>query len=74
MQIDYNKFTEYELGLIINAAKAINFAFGQQFPSRCEQMALLIDDLHFRVINQIIVQSHNALQRIAIGRDANPDA
>lgn len=73
MQIDYNKFTEYELQLILNAAKAINFAFGQQFPSHCEQMALLIDDLQFRAINQIIIQSHNALRKKAIARGENPD-
>lgn len=73
MQINYNKFTDYELQLILSAAKTINFAFGQQFPSHCEQMALLIDDLHFRAINQIIIQSHNTLRALAIKRGKNPD-
>lgn len=73
MQIDYNKFTDYELQLILSAAKAINFAFGQQFPSHSEQMALLIEDLQFRAINQIVIQSHNALRKNAIARGENPD-
>lgn len=73
MQINYNKFSDYELQLILSAAKTINFAFGQQFPSHSEQMALLIDDLHFRTINQIIIQSHNALRALAIKRGENPD-
>lgn len=73
MQIDYNKFTESELKVIIEAARTINFAFGQQFPSMKEQMALLLDDMQFRAINQIVVQSHNALRKIAIARGENPD-
>lgn len=74
MQIDYNKFTESELRVILEAARTINFAFGQQFPSHCEQMALLIDDLQFRAINQIIVQSHNAIRSKYIARGIDPDA
>lgn len=73
MQIDYNKFTEQELHVILDAARAINFAFGSQFPSHCEQMALLIEDLQFRAINQIVIQSHNALLSIAYKRGENPD-
>lgn len=73
MQIDYNKFTDYELQLILSAAKAINFAFGQQFPNHSEQMALLIEDLQFRAINQIVIQAHNALRKKAIARGENPD-
>lgn len=74
MQIDYNKFTEQELHVILDAARAINFAFGSQFPSHCEQMALLIDDLHFRIINQIVIQSFNALRSKYIARGIDPDA
>ena len=48
MQIDYNKFTESELRVILEAARTINFAFGTQFPSMKEQMALLIEDFQFR--------------------------
>lgn len=73
MQIDYNKFTESELRVILEAARTINFAFGQQFPSMKEQMALLLDDMQFRVINQIVIQLHNALRKIAIARGENPD-
>ena len=73
MQIDYNKFTESELRVILEAARTINFAFGQQFPSMKEQMALLIEDFQFRAINQIVVQSLNALRKIAIARGENPD-
>lgn len=73
MQIDYNKFTESELKVILEAARTINFAFGQQFPSMKEQMALLLDDMQFRAINQIVIQSHNALRKIAIARGENPD-
>lgn len=73
MQIDYNKFTESELMVILEAARTINFAFGQQFPSMKEQMALLLDDMQFRAINQIVIQSHNALRKIAIARGENPD-
>lgn len=73
MQIDYNKFTEPELRVILEAARTINFAFGQQFPSMKEQMALLLDDMQFRAINQIVIQSHNALRKIAIARGENPD-
>lgn len=74
MQIDYKKFTEQELQIILDAARAINYAFGLQFPSHCEQMALLIDDLHFRIVNQIIIQSHNALRSKYIERGIDPDA
>lgn len=74
MKIDYNKFTEQELQVIIEAARAINFAFGQQFPSYNEQVALLIEDLHFRCINQIIIQAHNAILAHAYRRENNPDA
>ena len=73
MQIDYNKFTESELKVILEAARTINFAFGQQFPSMKEQMALLLEDIQFRAINQIVIQSHNALRKIAIARGENPD-
>ena len=73
MQIDYNKFTESELRVILEAARTINFAFGQQFPSMKEQMALLLDDMQFRAINQIVIQSHTALRKIAIARGENPD-
>lgn len=74
MKIDYNKFTEQELQVIIEAARTINFAFGQQFPNFCDQTALLIEDLHFRSINQIIIQAHNALLGHACRRENNPDA
>ncbi len=74
MQVDYNKFTESELRVILEAARTINFAFGQQFPSMKEQMALLIDDLHFRIINQIVIQSYNAIRSKYIARGIDPDA
>ncbi len=74
MQIDYNKFTESELRAIRQAAQTINFAFGQQFPTIKEQLALLLDDMQFRAINQIVIQSDNALRKIAIARGENPDA
>ena len=73
MQVDYNKFTESELKVILEAARTISFAFGQQFPSMKEQMVLLLDDMQFRAINQIVIQSHNALRKIAIARGENPD-
>lgn len=74
MQIDYNKFTEQELRVIHEAARTINFAFGQQFPGTNAQIALLIDDLHFRVINQIVIQTYNALRSKYIARGIDPDA
>ena len=74
MQIDYNKFTESELRVIIEAARTINFAFGTQFPSMKEQMALLIGDFQFRAINQIVIQSHNAIRSKYIARGIDPDA
>ena len=74
MQIDYNKFTESELRVILEAARTINFAFGQQFPSMKEQMALLLDDMQFRAINQIVIQAHNALRSKYIARGIDPDA
>ena len=74
MQVDYNKFTESELQVILEAARTINFAFGQQFPSMKEQMALLIKDFQFRAINQIVVQSHNAIRSKYIARGIDPDA
>ncbi|MEE0978861.1 MAG: hypothetical protein UH625_05585 [Muribaculaceae bacterium] len=74
MQIDYNKFTESELRVIIEAARTINFAFGTQFPSMKEQMALLIEDFQFRAINQIVIQSHNAIRSKYIARGIDPDA
>lgn len=74
MQIDYNKFTEPELRVILEAARTINLAFGQQFPSMKEQMALLIEDFQFRAINQIVVQSHNAIRSKYISRGIDPDA
>lgn len=74
MQIDYNKFTEPELRVILEAARIINFAFGQQFPSMKEQMALLIKDFQFRAINQIVVHSHNAIRSKYIARGIDPDA
>ena len=73
MKIDYNKFTEEELKVIMEAAKTINFAFGIQFPSHKEQLQLLLDDMHFRAINQIILQTHHALRAIAWKRGEDPD-
>ena len=73
MKIDYNKFTEGELKIIMEAARTINFAFGIQFPSHKEQLALLLDDLHFLAINQIIHLTHNALNAKAYKRGENPD-
>ena len=55
MKIDYNKFTEQELRVILNAARTINYGFGLQFPSQKEQLALLIEDEQFRAINQIVI-------------------
>lgn len=74
MEIGYNKFTEQELQVILDAARTINYAFGSQFPSHNEQMALLIDDLHFRIINQIVIQSYNAIRSKYIARGIDPDA
>ena len=74
MQVDYNKFTESELRVILEAARTINFAFGQQFPIMKEQMALLIKDFQFRAINQIVVLSHNAIRSKYIARGIDPDA
>lgn len=74
MEINYNKFTEQELQVILDAARTINFAFGTQFPSHKEQLALLIEDLHFRVINQIVIQTYNALRSKYIERGIDPDA
>ena len=73
MQINYNKFTEQELRVILKAARAINYGFGLQFPSHKEQLALLLEDEHFRAINQIVQQSHDALRAIAWKRGENPD-
>ena len=73
MQINYNKYTESELRVILKAARAINYAFGLQFPSYKEQLALLLEDMHFRAINQIVQQTHDALQVIAYKRGENPD-
>lgn len=74
MQIDYNKFTEQELQVILDAARTINYGFGSQYPSHSEQMALLIEDFQFRAINQIVVQSHNAIRSKYIARGIDPDA
>ena len=74
MKIDYNKFTEGELKIIMEAARTINFAFGIQFPSHKEQLALLLEDEHFRAINQIIIQSCTAHRDITIKQGENPDA
>lgn len=74
MEINYNNFTESELRVILDAARTINYAFGTQFPSMKEQMALLIEDFQFRAINQIVVQSYNALRAIYIARGIDPDA
>ena len=74
MQINYNNFTEQELRVILKAARAINYAFGQQFPSQKEQLALLIEDEHFRAINQIVHQSYNAIRAKYIARGIDPDA
>ena len=46
MQINYNKFTEQELRVILKAARTINYGFGLQFPSHKEQLALLLEDEH----------------------------
>ena len=73
MQINYNKYTESELRVILKAARAINYAFGLQFPSHKEQLALLLEDEHFRAINQIVHQSYNALQAIAYKSGDNSD-
>ena len=73
MKIDYNKFTERELRVILEAARTINYAFGLQFPSHKEQLALLLEDEHFRAINQIVHQSYNALQAIAYKSGDNSD-
>lgn len=74
MEINYGKFTEQELQVILDAARTINYAFGTQFPSHSEQIALLIEDLHFRIINQIVIQSYNALRKKYIERGMDPDA
>ena len=74
MQINYNKYTESELRVILKAARAINYAFGLQFPSYKEQLALLLEDEHFRAINQIIIQSCTAHRDITIKQGENPDA
>lgn len=74
MEINYNKFTEQELQVILDAARTINFAFGSQFPSHKEQLALLIEDLHFRIINQIVIQTYNAMRSKYIARGIDPDA
>lgn len=74
MEINYGKFTEQELQVILDAARTIYYVFGTQFPSHSEQLALLIEDLHFRIINQIVIQSYNALRNKYIERGVNPDA
>ena len=74
MKIDYNKCPEDELKVILNAARTINYAFGLQFPSYKEQLALLLEDMHFRAINQIVHQTYDALQAIAYKRGENPNA
>ena len=74
MEINYNKFTEQELQVVLDAARTINYAFGTQFPNHSEQLALLIEDLHFRIINQIVVQSYNALRKKYIERGIDHDA
>ena len=71
--IDYNKFTEEELQDLNEAAWCINFIFGQQFPGVKRQLKLLEEDEQFRAVNQIIIQSHNALRVLAIKRGENPD-
>ena len=73
MQINYNKFTEQELRVILKAARTINYGFGLQFPSHKEQLALLLEDEHFRAINQIVHQTYNALQAIAYKSGDNSD-
>ena len=73
MQINYNKYTESELRVILKAARAINYAFGLQFPSHKEQLALLLEDEQFRAINQIVHQTYNALQAIAYKSGDNSD-
>ena len=65
MKIDYNKFTEQELRVILNAARTIKYDFGLQFPSHKEQLA--------RAINQIVHQTYNAIRAIAWKRGENPD-
>ena len=74
MQINYNKYTESELRVILKAARAINYAFGLQFPSHKEQLALLLENEQFRAINQIIIQSCTAHRDITIKQGENPDA
>ena len=74
MQINYNKFTEQELRVILKAARTINYGFGLQFPSHKEQLALLLEDEHFRAINQIVHQTNNAIRAKYIARGIDPDA
>ena len=74
MQINYNKYTESELRVILKAARAINYDFGLQFPSQKEQLALLLEDEHFRAINQIVHQTYNAIRAKYIARGIDPDA
>ena len=74
MQINYNKYTESELRVILKAARTINYAFGLQFPSHKEQLALLLEDEHFRAINQIVHQTYNAIRAKYIARGIDPDA
>lgn len=74
MEINYNKFTEQELQVIFDAARTINYAFGTQFPSHKGQLALLIGDLHFSIINQIVIQTYNALRSKYIARGIDSDA
>ena len=74
MQINYNKYTESELRVILKAARAINYAFGLQFPSHKEQLALLLEDEHFRAINQIVHQTYDASRAKYIARGIVPDA
>ena len=74
MQINYNKYTESELRLILKASRTINYAFGLQFPSHKEQLALLLEDEHFRAINQIVHQTYNAIRAKYIARGIDPDA
>ena len=57
MKINYNKFTEQELRVILNAARTINYGFGLQFTSHKEQLALLLEDEQSRTRRRHLPQS-----------------
>lgn len=73
IQIDYNKFSEHELQVIIDAARTIKNAFGAQFPSYEEKLALMINDMHFRIICQIASESAYILRSKYRAKGIDPD-